>query len=74
MLSVRTRVTVKEDGTVEARLTEGELPPGETYPRAGSDSVAGANTWLPISLTADSAMVTSSNSGSVGSDFTSAMS
>lgn len=29
MLSVKTRVTVKEDGTVEARLTEGELPVGE---------------------------------------------
>jgi hypothetical protein len=29
MLSVRTRVTVKEDGTVEAKLLGGELPPGE---------------------------------------------
>ena len=29
MLSIRTRVTVKEDGTIEAKLLGGELPPGE---------------------------------------------
>ena len=29
MLSIRTRVTVKENGTVEAKLLGGELPPGE---------------------------------------------
>lgn len=29
MLSVKTRVTVKDDGTVQAKLPGGELPPGE---------------------------------------------